>query len=209
MRGRNTPVSRAETRSRVIDVLRRTPATTRELALGLGLSYGAVRLHLLSLERARLIRPAEVRRGGTRPSVVWEVAPEADAALSRVYPPFAAQVLRVLGERLPATELGETLRVTGRRLAAGLPRPAGNLRSRVHAAGAVLDQLGAPNEVVQLGARWAIRGFGCPLGLAVRERPEACLALEAMLEELLRAPVRECCDRGPRPRCRFEVTASS
>ena len=55
MRARKIPVSRADTRSRVIEILRRTPATARDLALQLGLSYGAVRLHLLSLERAGTI----------------------------------------------------------------------------------------------------------------------------------------------------------
>jgi hypothetical protein len=30
--------------------------------------------------------------------------------------------------------------------------------------------------------------------------------MESLLAELLEAPVRECCERGERPRCCFEIT---
>jgi hypothetical protein len=34
-----------------------------------------------------------------------------------------------------------------------------------------------------------------------------CRAMETLLAEFLATPVRECCERGERPRCCFEIVA--
>jgi hypothetical protein len=52
-----------------------------------------------------------------------------------------------------------------------------------------------------------IRGFGCLLAAAVQGRPQVCRAMETLLAEFLATPVRECCERGERPRCCFEIVA--
>jgi predicted ArsR family transcriptional regulator len=196
------------TRGRIIDVLRRSPATAGEIAARLEVTYSAVRPHLAALERDGLVRTGGLRRGETRPATVYELAPGVDAALSRAYVPFASHLVRVLGERLPERDLDEIMRDVGRRLAAGWPRPRGEVRERVEAASVLLQELGAPNEVEADNGLLRIRGFGCLLAEAVHGRAEICHAMESLLQELLEAPTRECCDRGPRPRCCFEVTAS-
>ena len=53
-----------------------------------------------------------------------------------------------------------------------------------------------------------IRGVGCLLAAAVQDRPHVCRAMEALLTTLLATPVRECCDRGERPRCCFAIEAT-
>jgi predicted ArsR family transcriptional regulator len=55
---------------------------------------------------------------------------------------------------------------------------------------------------------WVIRSHGCPLGQAVAVRPELCRAVETMLAEVTRGPVREHCDRAGPPRCRFAIGTS-
>ena len=210
MRGRSVRLeSMSGSRGRILEVLRRTPATARDLASRLDLSYSAVRMHLASLERAGLIHPAGLRRGETRPSVLYELAPSIEAAYSSAYIPFASQLVRALGDRLPEAELDGLMREVGRRLAFGLPRPSGELSERIQSAAALLDEFGAPNEVGRHNGTFVIRGFGCPLAAAVRQRPETCRALETLLQELLGAPVRERCERGPRPRCCFQVSAQT
>lgn len=52
-----------------------------------------------------------------------------------------------------------------------------------------------------------IRGSGCPLAAAVSAHPEVCRLAEALVAEIVRAPVAEHCDRGGPPRCRFEIDA--
>ena len=198
----------AGTRGRIIDLLRRSPLTATELAARLKLTYNAVRTHLATLQRDGLVRAAGMQRGGTRPSALYELAPGVFEALSHAYIPFASHLVRVLDERLPARELDEIMRAVGRRLAGEWPRPRGTLRHRVEMAAALLDELGAPNEVESEGGMLRIRGFGCVLTAAIQGRPEVCRAMESLFQELLEVPVRECCERGGWPKCCFEVAAS-
>lgn len=193
------------TRGRIVDIIRRSPATATEIATQLELTYNAVRAQLAVLERDGLIRSTEARRGETRPAVVYEVAPNVDDVLSRAYMPFASHLVRVLGERVEEADLDEVMREVGRRLAEERSRPRGTLTERVDAASALLQELGAPNEVERADGTARIRGYGCLLAAAVQGRPQVCRAMESLLEEYIGTPVRECCDRGQRPRCCFEI----
>lgn len=194
------------TRAKIVDFVRRAPATPTEIAAHLGLSYNAVRMHLATLVRDGLVHSSGVRRGGTRPPAVYEITPAAGDALSRAYTPFATHLVRALNDRMPAGELDAMMRDVGRRLAHDWPRPRGPLVKRIEAASAVLDELGAPNEVERRNGTVRIRGFGCLLAAAVQGQRHVCLAMESLLEELLGTSVRECCDRGDRPRCCFDIS---
>lgn len=195
------------TRGQIIDLLRRAPATATEIAVQLALTYNAVRSHLNALDRDGLVRPSSLKRGGTRPAVLYELAPGVNEAMSRAYVPFTTQVLRELSERLPASELDEIMRRVGRGLARKYSRPRGSFRERVDAASGVLQTLGAPNEIEESDGGLTIRGFGCLLASAVGEQPAVCHAMESLLEELLDLPVTECCERGDRPRCCFTISS--
>jgi predicted ArsR family transcriptional regulator len=138
---------------------------------------------------------------------VYGIVPDAEVVFSKAYIPFVAHLLRVLRERLPQRELDEIMHLVGRRFAAEWPRLRGDLPQRVEAVSLLLEDLGALNTVEKLDGGSIIRGYGCLLSAAVHGRPEVCRAMESLLTELLEAPVRECCERGDRPRCCFEVTA--
>jgi predicted ArsR family transcriptional regulator len=195
------------TRSQIVNLLRQSGLTANEIAARLGLTHNAIRGHLAALQREGLIREAGLQRGASRPAVIYEVVPEAEAIFSRAYIPFVAQLLRVLRERVHQKELDEIMRVVGQRLAAEWPRFSGDLSQRVEAASALLEELGALNQVEQVNGGHVIRGYGCLLSAAVHGRPEVCRAIESLLTELVEAPVHECCERGARPRCCFEIGA--
>lgn len=55
------------------------------------------------------------------------------------------------------------------------------------------------------GRAMAIVGNACPLAELVRESPEVCRAMEALVAEVTGLPAREECDRGEHPRCMFVV----
>jgi predicted ArsR family transcriptional regulator len=164
-----------------------------------------VRGHLAVLQREGLVREAGLQRGVSRPAVLYEVVPDAEAVFSRAYIPFVGHLLGVLQERVPQRELDEIMHRVGRRFASEWPRLRGDLPQRVEAASALLEDLGALNTVERLDGVLVIRGHGCLLAAAVHGRPEICRAMESLLAELLEAPVRECCERGERPRCCFQV----
>lgn len=197
------------TRGKIIDLLRRSGLTANEIAARLDLTHNAVRGHLATLQREGLIREGGSRRSSTRPAVVYALVPEAEAIFSRAYIPFVAHLVRILQERLEQEELDNVMRMVGRGLASDWPRVRGDLPQRVEAAAALLEDLGALNEIERLDGGFVIRGYGCLLSQAVHRRPEVCRAMESLLAELVQAPVRECCDRGgERPRCCFEIAGS-
>jgi predicted ArsR family transcriptional regulator len=193
------------TRGRIVTLLRRSNLTANEIAAQLGLTHNAVRGHLAVLQREGLVREAGLQRGVSRPAVLYEVVPDAEAVFSRAYIPFVGHLLGVLQERVPQRELDEIMHRVGRRFASEWPRLRGDLPQRVEAASALLEDLGALNTVERLDGVLVIRGHGCLLAAAVHGRPEICRAMESLLAELLEAPVRECCERGERPRCCFQV----
>ncbi|HUF26761.1 MAG TPA: ArsR family transcriptional regulator [Gemmatimonadaceae bacterium] len=199
------PSSLRGTREQIVDLLRRSPRTANEIAGRLGLTHNAVRSHLAALQRESLVRQGSLQRSASRPAVVYELIPEAESIFSRAYVPFVAQLMGVLQERLPEGELNEMMRTVGRRLGSEWPRLRGDLPHRVQAASALLEELGALNEIEQLNGGFVIRGYGCLLAEAVHGRPEVCRAMESLLTELLEVSVHECCERGERPRCCFEI----
>ena len=199
------PSSLRGTREQIVSLLRRSPLTANEIAARLGLTHNAVRNHLSALQREGLVHQGSLQRSASRPAVVYELVPGAEAVFSRAYVPFVAQLVRVLQERLPEGELDDVMHTVGRRLGAEWPRRRGDLSERVDAASAFLEELGAINDVEQTDGGFVIRGHGCLLSEAVHGRPEVCRAIESLLTELVEAPVRECCERGDRPRCCFEI----
>lgn len=203
------PGAPKDTRGRIVNLLRQSGLTANEIATRLGLTHNAIRGHLAVLQREGLIRGAGWQRGASRPAVIYEVVPEAEAVFSRAYIPFVAQLLRVLRDRVNQDELNEIMRVVGQRLAAEWPRLGGDLSQRVEAASALLEELGALNQVEALDGGYVIRGYGCLLSAAVHGRPEVCRAIESLLTELVEVPVHECCERVARPRCCFEIGLST
>jgi predicted ArsR family transcriptional regulator len=197
------------TRGRIVGHLRRASLTVDQIATALGLTDNAVRSHLTSLERDGLVEQRVAKRGGVgKPAFEYSIAPDAEPLFSQAYVPVLTQLLAVLRERLPPDELDGVMHAVGDRLAEGQPMAAGELEERVRKASALLDALGGVTEVeANEDGTLAIRGFSCPLGAAVQGHSEACTAVETMLSDMIGVPVHECCERGDRPKCCFQVDA--
>ena len=201
------------TRGQIVGLLRKGAATVEDLARSLRLTDNAIRSHLATLERDGIVRHEGVRRtpGAGKPATVYEIHPDAEPLFSRAYGPMLAALMDELAEQLPPERRDELMLAVGRRLAIAVGRaPAGNLGARVEAAAALLNSLGGVAEVDRRDDIFVIRGCGgCPLSSATARRPELCRALESLLSEFVGAPVQECCDRGARPRCHFEVSTAA
>lgn len=196
---------RGDTRSRVIDVLRRGPATLDDLVGELGLTRTAVRLQLAVLERDGSVERRGMRRGRTKPAHVYELTGQAEQRLSRAYIPVLTQLLHVLAERLSGAEFDAVMRDVGRELLAGQPRPRGELRARAAAASELLNELGGLTAVSEEDHDLIIRSHGCPLAAAAVHHPETCNAMESLVSEFVGATVTQRCERTNRPRCRFLI----
>ena len=199
----------ASTRGQVVTLLRRASRTGDELARALDLTDNAVRAQLAGLERDGLVRQQGLRRGAGKPAYAYDLTPEAERLFPKAYGPVLRQLLAVLAERLRPEELEGLLRTVGRRLATGRTAPASEPRARLATAVAVLNELGGLAELEERDGAIVIRGYSCPLAAAVPGHPAVCKLAEALLSEVVGAPVRERCDRGERPRCRFDVTLAA
>jgi len=201
------------TRGQVVALLRRGARTVEELAQSLGLTDNAIRAHLASLERGGLVRQEGLRRGAGagKPASLYEIAPDAEPLFSRAYAPVLAALLDELAAQLPAKRRTAVMEALGRRLATDLGRaPPGSLKARVEAGAKLLTALGGGAEVERRNDRFVIRGCaGYPLSAATAHHADLCHAVESLLTEFIGAPVTECCDRGERPRCRFEVATAA
>jgi predicted ArsR family transcriptional regulator len=200
------------TRGQLVTLLRRGPRPVDELARSLGLTDNAVRAHLIALERDGIVRQHGTRRGtgAGKPATLFELRPEGEALLSRAYAPVLRELLEELATQLPPDRIESILQGLGRRLATDfIPPPGATAELRVEAAANVLQALGGLIELDREAGSTVIRGFGCPLAVAIERRPEACVAVQTLLAEVSGATVRQCCRHGPRPSCCFEIPTAT
>src|SRR5919112_1385565 len=104
------------TSGRLLELLRRSPKTVDELAVGLDLTRTAVRAQLASLERDGLVQQVGSRRGASKPSRMYGVTAQAELLFSQAYVPILTQLLHVLSKRLLPAEFDAVMHEVGGRL---------------------------------------------------------------------------------------------
>lgn len=194
------------TRGRIVALLRASVRTVDELAAQLDLTDNAVRAHLLTLERDGLVRQSGLRRGPRKPHFTYALTSEADNLFPKAYDALLNQLIAVLKNRLEPHEIEEVLREVGRHVASNASSgQAGDLEERVQVALKVLAAIGGAAEAERHDDKVVIRSTGCPLAAAVSVHPEVCRLAEALVAEVVKAPVEEHCNRDGPPQCRFEI----
>jgi predicted ArsR family transcriptional regulator len=193
------------TRGRVFSLLRRNQRTVEEIAGELGLTDNAIRTHLVALERDGLVARGESRRGAGKPAFTYELTPQAERLFPKAYGVLLQHLLEVLGERLPREVIADALREVGHRIGTTRGPVDEPLAKRVEYALAMLGDLGGLAEAEESEDGYLIKGFSCPLALAVEGHADTCLLAETLLSDLIGVPVHQVCEPGPPPRCRFEV----
>ena len=197
------------TRGQVVAELRRGSRTVEELRRTLCITDNAVRAHLAILERDGIAHQVSTRPSGRRPAVLYELTEAAERNFSQAYLPVLTRLVESLSDRMSTEDLEVILRDVGERLAADQPSLTGSLRERAEGAAAVLTGLGGLAEVEETPESIIIRGYSCPLADAVRSHPATCQAARSLVSELVGVDVSECCDKGARPRCRFQIAKAS
>lgn len=201
----------ASTRGRVVQLLRRGKASVNQLAQQMQLTDNAVRAHLTTLERDGLVQEAGKRPGVRKPETLYALHPEAEALFPKAYHLLFNQLLHVLSQRLAPAEIEDILRTVGQGLADSNRSLSAHAtpEERMKSALAVLEHLGGLAEVVETPETFVLQGYSCPLAAAVSVHPEVCQLAEALLSDVVGAPVEEACDRSQTPRCRFHVAKDS
>ena len=195
------------TRGKILDLLHARECTVNELAEELHLTDNAVRAHLASLERDRLVAQSGLKPGIRKPHTTYALGPEAEYLFPKAYGRLVSLLMSILAGQVKPTTLRSGMRAAGRKVAKEhLRELQGKTRQqRVHAALGILKELGGAASLREENGKRFIYGNGCPIAAATANHPEACLLAESLLAEIIGSPVKEHCIRGASPSCRFEV----
>jgi predicted ArsR family transcriptional regulator len=195
------------TRGKILDLLHARECTVNELAEELHLTDNAVRAHLASLERDRLVAQSGFRPGIRKPHTTYALGAEAEQLFPKAYGRLVSLLMSIFSRQVEPRNLRAGMRAAGRKVAQehlgglqGKTRP-----QRINAALAILKELGGAASFHEEDGKHFIYGNGCPIAAATANHPEACLLAESLLAEIIGSPVKEHCLRGPAPSCRFEI----
>jgi predicted ArsR family transcriptional regulator len=195
------------TRGKILDLLRTRERTVNELAAELRLTDNAVRAHLASLERDRLVSQSGMRPGVRKPHTTYALGPEAEQLFPKAYGRLVSLLVSIFSREVKPRNLRAGMRAAGRAVAREhLRELKGKTRQqRIDAALRILKELGGTATFREEDGKHFIYGNGCPIAAATANHPEACLLSESLLAEIIGSPVKEHCIRGSAPSCRFEV----
>jgi predicted ArsR family transcriptional regulator len=195
------------TRGKILDLLRTREWTVNELAEELRLTDNAVRAHLASLERDKLVAQSGKKPGIRKPHVTYGVGPEAEQLFPKAYGQLVSLLMSIFSRQVRPKNLRAGMRAAGRAVAKKHVHELDgkNRQQRIDAALDILKELGGSATFREEDGKHFIHGNGCPIAAATANHPEACLLAESLLTEIIGAPVKEHCLRGPTPSCRFEV----
>src|SRR5438445_7935002 len=179
------------TRGRMILLLRGGSRSVNELAAALGLTDNAVRTQLLVLERDGLVRPSGRRPGTRKPTITYDLTPEAGRLFPKLYGPILRHLLDELAAGLSAKKLDQLARAVGHRLAAEHRSAVQgeNFSDRVAQAVTLLGEWGGFCESKRQDGKVVLRCSDCPLTLVVAGHPELCHLVATCLTELFGVPV--------------------
>lgn len=194
------------TRGELLVLLRRGERSINELAAALGISDNAVRMHVASLQRDGMVEAAGVERAtGGKPAQRYRLTAAAEELFPKAYAAVFGELVRVLEEERGREEVVRLLRKVGSRAGGGVSR-GGSDEERVERAAALLRSMGGDVDVERMEGGWRIQGHGCPLSGVVGEHDAACSLAESLVGEVTGLRVSECCRRGERPCCAFEIS---
>jgi predicted ArsR family transcriptional regulator len=195
------------TRGKILDLLRGRECTVNELADELHLTDNAVRAHLASLERDKLVVQSGFKPGIRKPHTTYALGSEAEQFFPKAYGRLVSLLMSIFSRQVDPRKLRAGMRAAGRQVA---QEHLGNLHgknreARIDAALCILKELGGSATFREEDGKHFIYGNGCPIAAATANHPEACLLAESLLTEIIGSPVKEHCIRGAAPSCRFEV----
>jgi predicted ArsR family transcriptional regulator len=195
------------TRGKILDLLRTRERTVNELAAELCLTDNAVRAHLASLERDRLVSQSGLKPGVRKPHTTYALGPDAEQLFPKAYGRLVSLLMSIFSRRIKPQDLRDGMRTAGRAVAREhLPDLKGKTRQqRIEAALRILRDLGGSATFREENGKHFIYGNGCPIAAATVDHPEACLLAESLLTSVIGSHVKQRCIRGPAPSCRFEV----
>ena len=202
------------TRGKIVGALReRRSASAFDLAGVFGLSPNAIRQQLVVLERDGLIAGRSVRRGKTKPTVVYSLTAEADRYFPQRYDKMLNAVLREIRVAGGDEAVKAVFERIGKRSAERLVPPGSPpaAEERLETLVTVLKATGVTANLQKTeDGTLILHEHTCPYTSVVAENPEACSAIHTILDAV--APgkshqVESLATGGSE--CRFEISVDT
>src|SRR6516225_5433296 len=105
------------TRGKILELLRTRECTVNELADELHLTDNAVRAHLASLERDRLVAQSGFRPGIRKPHTTYALGPEAEQIFPKAYGKLVSLLMSIFSRKMEPRDLRTGMRAAGRKVA--------------------------------------------------------------------------------------------
>jgi DeoR family suf operon transcriptional repressor len=196
------------TRGKILTMLREDRRTVAQMAKALHITENGIRAQLNALEKEGLVQQAGVLPGTRKPFNAYELTAEGERIFPSAYGPMMCEVLNVIGERCTEHELNDICEETARRVAQKFAPEYENVsfEQRMALALRVLHEMGGAMELTASKGKVVLSGKTCPIGELVKTRPRTCHLVERLIASITGTKVVEKCDKGPRPRCCFEIS---
>ncbi len=195
----------ATTRGKIIKLLLDDSRTVEELAKATSVTKNAVRAQIALLLREGVVEVQGTSKSARRPAARYTIRPGSDVHFSKAYPLVLSALIRTLAKDLPDEKFKDVLRRLGKHLASSVPRPSGNSEEKIQNLLAVLKSMGSPAQAKREDQDIVIVSPACLISAAVSSDARVCGAMEAFIHEMTGLPVRESCQHGQRPACRFRI----
>lgn len=197
--------SPASTRGKIIRLLLDAPRTIEELAKGTSVTKNAVRAQIALLLREGIVEIQGTAKSTRRPAARYTIRPGSDVHFSKAYPLVLSALIQTLAKDLPDEKFKDLMHRLGKQLASSVPRLSGSPAERIQNLITVLKSMGSPAQAKREDKDIVIMSPACLISGAVSADARVCSAMEAFAHEITGLPVRECCQHGQRPACRFKI----
>ncbi len=198
------------TRDQILHMLKmKGSLTVSEMAAELGITEMAVRRHLNTLERDKLIRSTLVRQAMGRPTNVYSLSEAADELFPRNYHDITLDFLKDLEEIDGTAKIEALFRRREDRL---------EERYRLHVQGALEDRVAALAELQnrkgymvqwekdEASGTYYFKEYNCPIAQVARQYTQACNCELSLFRRLLETEVEQtsCMAKGG-DHCVYEI----
>ena len=187
-------------------------ASIKDVAIDLGVTASAVRMHLTQLEASGAVRADKVREGVGRPYYVYSATPQAHNLFYKDYGDLARFLLQEVTETQGADVLQDVLRRVGDKLADLYRDQVGDrgLSDRISAWADLLDQRGVAVEIEKTEEGFVLREYGCPYQNVALGNRAVCDMERQVMARLLESGVRltHCVLDGYRG-CQFAIAGDA
>ncbi len=179
-------------RMEILEILKKKGRmTARQIGESLGITPMGARQHLIAMEKDNLVVSQFVRQRAGRPTLFYELSPDAQNYFPQNYISLVLNLLKGLEELEGRAKVDEVLQLRRKKLIEEyLPQMDGlSVEERVRVLAEMRENEGYMAEVEERDGEILLKEHNCPIQSVAKEYPEVCLMELELFKQLLDAPV--------------------